>query len=541
MKYNSSSTRTGSHRVTAFITVLARTAFAAACASGLCIAGCSARGIGGNVDAVYTESAKHRTLDGNTPLSPVAFIRNENTPTDEDIIRMTDDSIRTILGSKGLSALIKKGNRVVIKVNMVGPGYGAPGEKGRGIITDPRVVRHVAEKIREIIGFDGGADLIVTDALFYGGSNPSDRSQSTSFHHAYFDRNHNGSIDQDDSCYDYDADGYLDGSSRARLVNLDAIPESERFRTVITEPVIGRAEILLPKFLRTKEQAHGESEYCDVYIGLPVFKSHGFTGVTGALKLHYGLTPGVLNRTRHAGYGWGTGDIRCLLDWICALNRARPFDLVIMDALTGNRKGPLNGSLRTDAYDFKADWIETNAILCSRDSAAIDTVETLFAGYSLASIPLLESAFRDNIGMTRPGYIDLSGYDEFFTHRQSLRTRNGGQDSGRYPFADKWGNALTYSDCSPPSDLSLTVTRKSRYIYEIGYSAKESLPSDSGIARIDCIINGKRIRHSVSDRKEGLFTADLRAYARQKIKIRIAAWDNVLNCALSDEQVVYVQ
>jgi hypothetical protein len=212
-----------------------------------------------------------------------------------------------------------------------------------------------------------------------------------------------------------------------------------------------------------------------------------------------------------------------------------------MDALTGNRKGPLNGSLRTDAYDFQTDWIETNAILCSRDSAAIDTVETLFAGYSLASVPLLESAFRDNIGMARPGYIDLSGYDDFFTHRQSLRTRNGGKDSGLYPFADKWGNARTYSDFSPPSDISLTVIRKSRYIYEIGYSAKESLPSDSGIARIDCIINGKRICYSVSDRKEGLFTADLRAYARQKIKIRIAAWDNVLNCALSGEEIVYVR
>ena len=505
----------------------------------IAVTGCSARGIGSSTDTLYTGAAKPRTLDADTPLSPVAFSRTEHSPSDDEIDAMIDDAVTTILGNKGLATIIKRGDRVVIKVNMVGPMYGIAGEKGRAVITDPRVTRHVAESVRRIIGDEGS--IIVTDALFYSGSDPSDRSEKTSFHSAYFDRNHNGLPDENDICYDFDADGYLDGSSRARLVNLDAIPESDRFLTVVEEPVLGRAEVWLPKFLRTKKQANGEGEYCDAYIGLPVFKSHGFTGITGALKLHYGLTPGIINRTRHAGYGWGTGDIRLLLDWLCALNRARPFDLVIMDALTGNRKGPLNGQIVTNAYDYKTDWIETNAVLCSRDSAAIDTVETLFAGYSIGSVPLLEAAFRDGIGMTRPGYIDLPGYDALFRHRENLRAANSGDNGTKYPFADKWGNARTHDDRTPPSALTFTVERSAQYRYVLTYSAEEERPADTGIARVEVLVDGVRIQYAVTGDAAGTIPLDLRKYARKKITVRIAVWDNVLNCALSEERTITVR
>ncbi|HNX57472.1 MAG TPA: DUF362 domain-containing protein [Spirochaetota bacterium] len=505
----------------------------------IAVTGCSARGIGSNSDTLFTSTAKPRTLDADTPLSPVALSRTEHTPSDDEIDAMIDDAVKTILGNKGLAAIVKRGDRVVIKVNMVGPMYGIAGEKGRAVITDPRVTRHVAESIRRIIGDEGS--IIVTDALFYPGSDPSDRSEKTSFHSAYFDRNHNGLQDENDICYDFDADGYLDGSSRARLVNLDAIPESGRFLTVVEEPILGRSEVWLPKVLRTKEQANGESEYCDTYIGLPVFKSHGFTGITGALKLHYGLTPGVINRTRHAGYGWGTGDIRLFLDWLCALNRARPFDLVIMDALTGNRKGPLNGLSVVNAYDYRTDWIETNAVLCSRDSAAIDTVETLFAGYSIASVPLLEAAFRDGIGITRPGYIDLSGYDAFFRQREYLRAAAGGNDEKRYPFADKWGNARTHDDRTPPADLTFTVERTAQYRYVLTYSAEENQPADTGIARVEVLVDGVRFQYAVTGDRSGKIHLNLNKYARKKITVKLAVWDNALNCALSGEKSIVVR
>ncbi len=393
----------------------------------LIISGCTARGIGKNTkESIYGKSVIISRLNDTYSLSEVGFTCSETDPSDDEIKKMIDEVIEQILGKNGLSAIIKRGNKVVIKVNMVGPGYGSVNEKGRGIISDPRIVKHVAEKVRKIIGFENGADLKIIDALFYSDKNPSSKSDKTSFYYARLERKNNTEY------YDSDADGFLDGSSKAELVNLDSINEKERYCTTVKEPLIGDTEVYLPKFLRTKEQAGGESDYCDVYIGIPILKSHAFTGITGALKLHYGLSPGIFKRSRHHGYGWGTGDVRLLINYLCALNKSRKFDLVIMDALTGNRKGPLNTSMNLGGYDMKTDYILTNAVLCSKDSVAIDTVETLLAGYNPDTVPLLESAFRDEIGINKPSHIDLKGYDKFHSHKIWLAESN----RERYPFAD---------------------------------------------------------------------------------------------------------
>lgn len=72
---------------------------------------------------------------------------------------------------------------------------GERGEKGRAIITDPRVVQHVAELVREIIGFDGGARLMVAGAVMYADPNPSLISQKSSFHWAKLDRTGDNAVD----------------------------------------------------------------------------------------------------------------------------------------------------------------------------------------------------------------------------------------------------------------------------------------------------------------------------------------------------------
>lgn len=53
-------------------------------------------------------------------------------PADDKIPRLVDDAIAQVLGPRGLSEIIKQGDRVVIKVNIVGSSQGLPGEKGRG-------------------------------------------------------------------------------------------------------------------------------------------------------------------------------------------------------------------------------------------------------------------------------------------------------------------------------------------------------------------------------------------------------------------------
>jgi hypothetical protein len=491
---------------------------------------------GTTIEALYENTRGPREVPPGHPLPVVGFSCMTREPADDEIPGLVDEAIRQVLGPRGLSALIKKGDRVVIKVNIVGPSHGLPGEKGRGIVSDPRIVRYVAGKVREIIGFGGTADLKVVDATFSPEKDPSDRNNPMSFHYARLQRSGGTSVHENDICYDYDADGVLDGGSGATLVNLDSVPHSERFLTVVDEPIRGRCEVWLPKFLRTREQAQGDPDYCDVYIGIPVFKSHGFCGMTGALKLHWGTMLGALEKQEHAGYGFGTGDIRLFLDYLCAMNRARGFDLVIMDALTGNRAGPMNNS---DNPDARTDFILVNAILCSRDSVAIDTVETLLGGFRPDSVPLPEAAFRDGIGINRPAYIDLKGFDAFFRHKRWLRETYPGCGPGSYPLQSGIGNAKTHEDFNAPENVSVTC-RKDGDVFMFDYTASEPAPCNHALARIDLLVNGTVVKRLFENLTGGSVPVDLGEFCNQVVRYRIAAWDMALNCTLSEEKELVV-
>ncbi len=494
---------------------------------------------GTTISALYANTPARRSISPDQPLPVVGFSSMMREPSDEEVDKLVDDAVFQVLGPRGLSEIIKPGDRVVIKVNIVGPSQGLPGEKGRGIISDPRIVRHVARKVRDVIGSAGNADLKVIDATFTPEKDPSDKNNPQSFYYARLQRSGGEKVDKDDVCYDFDADGILDGGSGAQLVNLDSVQMSDRFLTVIDEPVRGKSEVWLPKFLRTKEQAQGEPEYCDVYIGIPVMKSHGFCGMTGALKLHWGSMLGLLEKQEHAGYGFGTGDVRLFLDYLCAMNRARGFDFVIMDALTGNRNGPAN---KVDDKDAKTDFILINAVLCSKDSVAVDTVETLLAGYDLDSVPLLESAFRDGIGINKPAYIDLKEFDVFANHKRWLRESYPGCGAGSYPLENGWGNAKTRDDLTVPANVSVSVLKgKSDHDYLLEYTASEPDPCNHKLSRIDVLVDGKVKKRLYDNLSGGSVTISLGEYLDQKVRYRIAAWDTALNCTLSEEKEVTVK
>jgi hypothetical protein len=137
---------------------------------------------GTDISAVYANTSTRRKIPPDNPLPTVGFSCMTREPADDEIPHLVDDAIAQVLGPRGLSEIIKRGDRVVIKVNVVGPSQGLPGEKGRGIISDPRIVRYVAGKVREIIGFDGSADLKVIDATFTPEKNPSDKNNPQSFY-----------------------------------------------------------------------------------------------------------------------------------------------------------------------------------------------------------------------------------------------------------------------------------------------------------------------------------------------------------------------
>jgi len=491
----------------------------------------------------------------NTPhlpekLVPVGFVYQTEEPNDEEVYDMVDKVINQVLGPEGLSAIIKHGDKVVIKVNIVHPKQGRRGEKGRGCISDPRIVRHVAEKVRKIIGTHG--DLKVVDALFYEDANPSLKwcsPSNISFYWAHLDKNGDNAIDDGDICYDRNANGILDGTSEAQLVNLDALDATRRYVSKVTPVSSEEITLCLPKFLRRRDEADGSDEYCDVLINIPVLKSCYITGMTGALKNSYGFRPnsklkGDTGRLSHSGCYWDIQDgvqvwhnLQNLLNYICAEHLVRPYDLTIMDCLTGNRRGPgtFMGSIVDEYQNVPVDFILTNALLASKDPVALDTVSTVLAGYDPESIGLLETARLNNLGTDDPSYINLWGFVDFYLHREELYKFYGPE--GRYPFEDGHGGARVLEHTNYQSYV---IVEKPVHVSEGTYLFKYQVSSIGGLmpelGRVELWINhSMKEFHIPNESNHGQFVVNVENEL-QKVGIlhyTIVVWDRFFNCVES--------
>ena len=381
-------------------------------------------------------------------------------------------------------------------------------------------------------------------------------------------------VDPKDFCLDYNADGILDGSSGAILVNLDSIGLDRRFLTVVQEPTLGETEVYLPNILRTKEQAKGDKEYCDVLIGLPILKSHLVTGLTGALKLHYGFKSKTPighesgGRWEHSGFNL-TGDVNRLGEYISAQHQIRTYDFVLMDAITGDRRGPHN--LRYDhGFDNPVDYILINSLLASTDPVAIDTVAALLAGYKPESIPASKIGAMNGVGIFWPEWIRLEGLDAFTKHRQFLlkeynpekmRAKYEGRIDpqqynwtghdinpwmpvnnigvfGSYPFAE-WGMArnLDSSDYKAFNSANLEISKGTNNRYFWKYSVSGEGHKEKEVARVDFLINGNPIGFQIKSKWDDVYETDLSGY-HGNVTCRLAAWDYRLNCALSDAVMI---
>lgn len=487
-------------------------------------------------------------------LVPVGFACQQAEPKDQEVYDMVDTVIAQTLGAQGLASIIKPGDKVVIKVNLIGTGVGSRGEKNRGGITDPRIVRYVASKVRDIIGFAGTADLKVVDATFYKNENPSIKNSDLgiSFYWARLERSGDNAVDKGDVCYDSKGDGILDGGSFARLVNLDSLVGNDREVTTVKVASEDEVVVCLPKLLRTRKQAEaeGSDEYCDVLIGLPILKSHAIAGLTGAIKLHYGFRhyenmKGDTGRYGHNGTTIDTGGIHHtehLFDYLSAEHIVRDYDFVIMDCLTANRTGPMStnsGLLFNSAKNEPIDYILTNAVLASRDSVAIDTVAAVLGGYDPKSLNILKNAHENGLGTNNPKYIQLSGFTDFYKQRQYLYSY---YPRNRYPMQQGWGNAEILDNKA--FNAAINVNGPER-INEGTYAIKYSIagPNDTmpDLSRAELWINKKFIDY----RNEGnicngefIFNIENEHLPKDSYMVFIiAAWDKNFNCIQSNETI----
>ncbi len=235
----------------------------------------------------------------------------------------------------GISDIIKPGNKVAIKINLVGGSSSVP----YNMWTHPEVVRAVGELV-----IDGGVspnNLYIVEALW------SDSS--------------------------YNDFGYLDvqKSLGAKLVDLNKTAPYGNF----IEKEVGPGSFNFSSF--TMNQILSE---VDVYISIPKMKQHYQAGFSGSLKNQVGTVPKQFytipaNTSNRAALHNRTGgpSQSHLPRSVCDLNRARPVNLAVIDGIMNARggEGTWNSTFRTS---------EDHVLLAGKNPVAADSVAAHFMG-----------------------------------------------------------------------------------------------------------------------------------------------------------------
>lgn len=127
----------------------------------------------------------------------------------------------------------------------------------------------------------------------------------------------------------------------------------------------------------------------NVFITLPVLKTHATTMFTGALKNQWGCIPRHDRILLH----------RHLHDLIAAVNHLRPVTLALMDGLVGMQgRGPING------YP-----INMNVLLASRDPVALDATAMRLIGLPPSRCRHVMAAQSLGLGTIAESAIQIDG------------------------------------------------------------------------------------------------------------------------------------
>lgn len=369
----------------------------------------------------FTVSAPtlHRDL---SPAPAIVAISHRDTIAGENDIRaMVEEAVNLALGPGGMANLIRPTDRVFIKINA---NFGAVpgGSNPLGYLTDPRVVRAVAQLVTQVVP---SSQVQVGEGISHVGT-----SQLVEFQRGGYDADLNGELDGVPGvqliCLNEPHDPAL-GTNPAYVTRVDNLPGHQRTTVYLPNPVV-RA---------------------DVRITIPVFKAHNEAGLTAAEKNSIGLAPADIY---YSGTCNRSGEVRAALHQTyprsaaaatADLNAAAPYHLAVVDALTAHRYGP---------WASQPDRIYPRAILAGRDAVAVDTVLALLAGWDPRAIDYLVYGQNDGLGTCDTGYIGIRGMSV-----DALRRWVSTQHPGKIPFPSGYGSGIngtrgtTLIETQPPS------------------------------------------------------------------------------------------
>jgi len=275
----------------------------------------------------------------------------------------------------GLDGIVHKGNKVMLKVNLVG----ANSPSGQGENTDVRVVKALIKIIDEFT--EGDVEIIVGEGSARSNDDPgADKSV------------------WDNSGYrDLLSDSYLSG------INFSLLNLNQTVGDMVAVDLDSRGTSAKQG---STYRIHKAQLDADVFIAVPVFKIHN-TGITNALKLQIGTAPGCwygYNKITGTSYSPGiyhdVGHRRWTTEAIVDLCVIADVDFVVVDAIM---------CLDTQKSYKGYNQVRMNTIMAGVDPVAIDHVATKLFCLNPDDIAHITLAEKAGLGTNDPEKIIIVG------------------------------------------------------------------------------------------------------------------------------------
>ncbi len=323
-------------------------------------------------DAISGATTKVGLVTSDDPELSHPVARNVNP--DEALIEEMVQKAIDLQG--GLEWIVEKGDKVMIKVNLVG----TDSPSGQGENTDVRVVKAL---IRYLADFtENDIEIVVAEGTARSNDNPDDPN----------------SVWGNSGYRDLLSDTGLAGIN-LRLLNLNQTVDD------LIEIDLGSEGTSAKQ--GSKYYVHREEVEADVYIAVPVLKIHD-TGITNALKLQIGTAPGCYygyNKLRGTtlcpeGLYHDVGQRRWTTEAIVDLSNIADIDFVVVDAIMClELKKTYSGS----------NQVRFNTILAGADPVAIDHVAARLMGVNPDDVAHITLAEKVGLGTNDPAKITVLG------------------------------------------------------------------------------------------------------------------------------------
>ncbi len=303
-------------------------------------------------------------------LAQVALTQTLNTPADSYDPVSVKAKVQYLFETLGgIGDVVKKGNKVAIKINLTGGSGNATSSMLNGLsITDtmwthPAVLQAVGELL--IDAGVNGSDIYIVDSLWDTGPT------------APFGAN--------------DSFGYaaVQKTLGCNMVDLNYPAPYSAFGTRNVEPTpLNFVHFTMNQILSD----------VDVYVSIPKLKQHAEAGLTCSLKNQVGTVPKSLytitsnaSRRQMLHNPTGGSSASYLPESICDLNAARPVNLAVVDGIKNSKGG-------------EGVWIptfvpyESHVLIAGKDPVATDSIGAYLMGLDCeaASLPLPGGGTCDN-------------------------------------------------------------------------------------------------------------------------------------------------